>query len=201
MSDYQRAIRVAEATLPTGHGDFGVVAYREPATGKEHAALVRGHVRGERGVLCRIHSECLTGDVLGSRRCDCGGQLDEAMARMQAEGRGVLLYLRQEGRGIGLAEKVRAYALQDQGDDTVDANLKLGHPVDARTYDAARDILLDLGVQSVRLLTNNPEKVRQLERLGVEVLERVPHETVPHDHNRGYLAAKKRRMGHLLERL
>lgn len=194
------AVRGAEADLPTQHGAFRVVAYRDIQTGREHAAIVKGDVAGD-GVLCRIHSECLTGDLFGSLRCDCGPQLRDALDLIEAEGRGLVLYLRQEGRGIGLIDKIAAYELQEQGLDTVEANLRLGHPEDARTYEAARDMLRDLGVRSVRLLTNNPAKAEALEALGFDVAERVPHEAAVHDHNRAYLRTKKERMGHTLERV
>ena len=157
-----------------------------------------GDVAGE-GVLVRIHSECFTGDVLGSRRCDCGEQLHLAMERIAAEGRGVVVYLRQEGRGIGLLDKLKAYNLQDQGYDTVEANLILGHQADEREYDVGVAILRDLGVQSVRLLTNNPEKIEALERLGMPVVERVPVVASVHEENRRYLETKARRMRHLLD--
>ena len=194
------AVRGAEAALPTKHGDFRVVAYRDIQTGKEHAAVIKGDVAAE-GVLCRIHSECLTGDLFGSLRCDCGPQLEDAMAAIEAEGRGLVLYLRQEGRGIGLIDKIAAYELQEQGLDTVEANLRLGHPEDARSYEAARDMLRDLGVRSIRLLTNNPAKAEALEGLGFPVVQRVSHEAAVHDHNRKYLRTKKERMGHTLERV
>ncbi len=195
------AVRAAEAALPSAFGDFRIVVYRDVPTGKEHAAIVRGDVRGGSGVLVRIHSECLTGDIFGSLRCDCGPQLAEAMDRIESEGVGLVLYLRQEGRDIGLTDKVRAYELQEQGMDTVEANIQLGHPVDARTYDAARDMLADLGVDSIRLLTNNPDKVGKLQALGVEVVERLAHEVPPQDANAEYLRTKKERMGHLLDRV
>ncbi len=195
------AVRGAEATLPTEHGDFRIVAYRDIQTGREHAAIVKGDLNGAKAVLCRIHSECLTGDVLGSLRCDCGPQLDDAMASIESEGVGLILYLRQEGRGIGLIDKIAAYELQEQGLDTVEANLRLGQPEDARTYDAALDMLRDLGVESIRLLTNNPAKVDALESLGFEITERVAHEINPQEHNRDYLRTKKERMGHTLERV
>lgn len=194
------AVRGAAARLPTPWGVFQVVAYRDIRSGKEHAALVAGSVQGGRAVLARVHSECLTGEAFHSLRCDCGPQLEESLRRLAAEG-GVLLYLRQEGRDIGFIDKVAAYELQDQGLDTVDANLRLGHPIDGRTYDAARDMLRDLGVGSVRLLTNNPAKVEALRSFGIDVVERVPLEVEPQAANQGYLAAKKARMGHLLERV
>lgn len=202
MSAYAiAAVRGAAARLPTRFGDFQVVAYRDVATGKEHAAIVCGEVAGKQGVLTRVHSECLTGDIFGSLRCDCGPQLEEALERIAAEGCGMVLYLRQEGRGIGLIDKIAAYELQETGLDTVEANLRLGHPEDARTYDAARDILRDLDVQSLRLLTNNPDKVDALRELGFAIVERVPHEMEPSKHNVDYLRTKKQRMGHTLDRV
>ncbi|RKQ84606.1 GTP cyclohydrolase II [Brockia lithotrophica] len=195
--------------LPSEYGAFRAVAYREPGaalsaagncTAREHLALWKGDISSDRPILVRVHSECLTGDVFGSYRCDCGPQLEAALARIEAEG-GVLVYLRQEGRGIGLYEKLRAYALQERGFDTVDANLVLGHPVDARDYDVAAAILFDLGVRRVRLLTNNPDKVEALRQYGVEVVERVPLEIPPREENRRYLEAKKHRLGHLLSHL
>jgi 3,4-dihydroxy 2-butanone 4-phosphate synthase/GTP cyclohydrolase II len=194
------AVRAAAAKLPTRIGDFRILVYRDIPTGKEHAAIVKGDVKGQKGVLVRIHSECLTGDIFSSLRCDCGPQLQEALRMIEAEAKGVILYLRQEGRDIGLTNKILAYELQEQGLDTAEANLQLGHPVDARTYDAARDILSDLGVKSVRLLTNNPHKVEALEDFGFKVLERIPLEISPTDDNRSYLATKKR-LGHLLEKV
>jgi 3,4-dihydroxy 2-butanone 4-phosphate synthase/GTP cyclohydrolase II len=191
--------RVAETRLPTAHGDFTAYGYRITVDGSEHLALVHGDVSGDEPVLTRVHSECLTGDVLGSRRCDCGPQLDEALERIVEEGRGVLVYLRgHEGRGIGLVAKLQAYQLQDGGRDTVDANLELGLPADARHYGAATQILRDLGVTRVRLLTNNPDKVTNLEDYGVRVAERVPLTTRPNDHNLQYLLTKRDRMGHHL---
>ncbi len=190
-------VRAAQATLPTRHGDFAVIAYRDIPSGKEHAAIVKGDVSGS-DVLSRIHSECLTGDILGSLRCDCGPQLDRALAAIEAEGRGVVLYLRQEGRDIGFINKIKAYALQDDGHDTVDANLELGHPADARTYTSAADMLRDLGVTSVRLLTNNPAKVQALEDEGIQVVNRVPLAVGATEANQDYLATKRDRMGHAL---
>jgi 3,4-dihydroxy 2-butanone 4-phosphate synthase / GTP cyclohydrolase II len=189
--------RAAETRLPTSHGEFRLMAY--PSGGQPHLALVMGDPPAGPPPLVRIHSECLTGDILGSRRCDCGPQLDSALAKISAEGRGILIYLRQEGRGIGLMEKLRAYGLQDAGLDTVDANLALGHPVDARDYGIAGAILHDLGLTEVRLLTNNPAKVLGLEGAGIRVVERTPL-VVPVDPlTQPYLDAKRDRMGHLLE--
>ncbi|HLF16624.1 MAG TPA: GTP cyclohydrolase II [Candidatus Thermoplasmatota archaeon] len=199
----RNAVRAAAARLPTRHGEFRVVVYRDVPTGKEHAAIVKGDVAegGGKRILCRIHSECLTGDIFRSLRCDCGPQLEESMRRIEKEGRGLVLYLRQEGRDIGLTSKILAYELQEQGLDTVEANLQLGHPVDARSYDAARDILEDLGVTSLRLLTNNPAKVEALERLGFPVVERIPLEVPATPFNRAYLEAKRDKMGHLLDKV
>jgi 3,4-dihydroxy 2-butanone 4-phosphate synthase / GTP cyclohydrolase II len=191
--------RVAETRLPTRHGDFTAYGYRITVDESEHIALVYGDVSGPEPVLTRVHSECLTGDVFGSSRCDCGPQLDEAMDRIVAEGRGVVVYLRgHEGRGIGLVAKLQAYQLQDGGRDTVDANLDLGLPADARHYGAATQILKDLGVTTVRLLTNNPDKVTDLEEYGITVAERVPLTPRPNDHNLAYLLTKRDRMGHVL---
>jgi len=192
------AVRIAEARLPTRFGSFLLRAYAS-ADGTEHVALVHGKVSGRRDVLARIHSECLTGDVFGSARCDCGAQLEAAIRRIADEGRGVLVYLRRhEGRGVGLRDKLRAYELQDRGRDTVDANLELGLPVDARTYEAGAAILHDLGVRSVRLMTNNPAKVHALNRLGLRVTCRIPTLTVPTPENADYLRCKELRLGQLL---
>lgn len=191
--------RVAETRLPTRHGDFTAYGYRITVDGSEHLALVHGDISGDEPVLTRVHSECLTGDVFGSHRCDCGPQLDEALERIVTEGRGVVVYLRgHEGRGIGLVAKLQAYQLQDGGRDTVDANLDLGLPADARHYGAATQVLRDLGVTSVRLLTNNPEKVSSLEDYGIGVAERVPLTPHPNGHNLAYLITKRDRMGHVL---
>ncbi|MCW2796313.1 bifunctional 3,4-dihydroxy-2-butanone-4-phosphate synthase/GTP cyclohydrolase II [Nocardioides sp.] len=191
--------RVAETRLPTRHGDFTAYGYRITVDGSEHIALVHGDVSGEAPVLTRVHSECLTGDVFGSSRCDCGPQLDEALERIVKEGRGVVIYLRgHEGRGIGLVAKLQAYQLQDGGRDTVDANLDLGLPADARHYGTATQILRDLHVRTVRLLTNNPDKVSNLEDFGIPVAERVPLTPHPNDHNLAYLLTKRDRMGHVL---
>jgi 3,4-dihydroxy 2-butanone 4-phosphate synthase / GTP cyclohydrolase II len=200
---YERhVLRVAETRLPTAHGRFAAYGYRITIDGSEHVALVHGDLTGDEPVLTRVHSECLTGDVFGSSRCDCGPQLDEALDRIVQEGRGVVVYLRgHEGRGIGLVAKLQAYQLQDGGRDTVDANLDLGLPADARHYGAATQILRDLGVRSVRLLTNNPDKVTSLTEYGVPVVERVPLAVRPNDHNLGYLLTKRDRMGHQLSGL
>ena len=198
-------LRLAETRLPTAHGDFTAYGYRITIDDSEHTALVYGdpeRLRDGTPVLTRVHSECLTGDVFGSRRCDCGPQLDEALERIVTEGRGVVVYLRgHEGRGIGLLAKLQAYQLQDGGRDTVDANLDLGLPADARHYGAATQILRDLGVGSVRLLTNNPAKTTSLEDYGITVSERVPLTPRPNDHNLAYLLTKRDRMGHDLPNL
>ncbi len=187
------------ARIPTDMGEFQLNLYITNQDSKEHLALVMGEVRDQSDVLVRVHSECFTGDVLGSRRCDCGEQLQHYMQMIAATGAGVLIYLRQEGRGIGLMDKLRAYNLQDQGYDTVDANLALGHQADERDYSVAAGILDDLGVRSIRLLTNNPVKIQHLQDLGVPVLERVPlHSTVNPD-NAQYLFTKALRMNHLLD--
>ena len=196
----RHVVREAETRLPTRHGEFTAIGYTITVDGSEHVALVHGDPAslGEDGpVLTRVHSECLTGDVFGSDRCDCGPQLDEAIERIVAEGRGVVVYLRgHEGRGIGLVAKLQAYQLQDGGRDTVDANLDLGLPADARHYGAATQILKDLGIEEVRLLTNNPDKVSSLEDYGIKVAERVPLTPHPNDHNLSYLLTKRDRMGH-----
>src|SRR3989441_4949189 len=189
----------ADALLPTRWGDFRISVFRFDGT--EVVALSRGEIEGGEPVLVRLHSECLTGDLLGSLRCDCGDQLHSALARIGSAERGALLYLDHEGRGIGLFNKVRAYGLQDRGLDTVDANLQLGLPVDARDYSAAASALHELGVRSVRLITNNPAKILGLEMHGVAVIERIPIETLPNAVNAPYLRAKASRMGHLLEGL
>ena len=189
--------RLARANLPTRFGTFEVFVY-DSAERKEHVALTLGAVDDGEPVLVRVHSECLTGDIFGSSRCDCGEQLEHSLRFLREQGRGVLLYLRQEGRGIGLANKISAYALQEQGLDTVEANLALGLPEDGRDYRVAAEILLDLGVRRARLLTNNPAKVEGLERHGVEVVERLPLRTSPNPSNLGYLRTKREKMGHLL---
>jgi GTP cyclohydrolase II len=190
------ARRVAQASLPTRYGTFEMFVYETPEQ-KEHAALTLGMIDDGGPVLVRAHSECLTGDVFASSRCDCGEQLDDSLRFLQEQGRGILLYLRQEGRGIGLANKISAYALQEQGLDTVDANLALGLPEDMRDYRVAAEMLLDLGVWRARLITNNPAKIEGLERYGVEVVERIPLGISPNPSNVGYLRAKREKMGHL----
>jgi 3,4-dihydroxy 2-butanone 4-phosphate synthase/GTP cyclohydrolase II len=194
--------RVVETRLPNAHGDWRALGYQNSLDGTEHLALVYGDLGDGERVLVRVHSECLTGDVLGSLRCDCGAQLDAAMAAVAAEGRGIVLYLRgHEGRGIGLLSKLRAYHLQDSGADTVDANLELGLPADAREYSTGAQMLADLGVRSVRLLTNNPAKVRGLSGFGVEVAGRVPLPVTPNAENLRYLIAKRDRLGHEIDGL
>lgn len=192
--------REAEADLPSRYGKFHAVAYRDLLTDDVHMALVKGVVpRPDGPTLVRLHSECLTGDVLGSLRCDCGDQLHDALTRIEANGSGILLYLRQEGRGIGLGAKIRAYALQEQGRDTVEANLELGYPADARDYGVAGQILADLGVHKIALLTNNPDKLRALTDLGIEIVERVPLEETPASaYEAQYLATKRDKLGHFL---
>jgi GTP cyclohydrolase II len=189
--------RYADAEIPTKHGPFRVVVYRIGQ--EEHVAVVRGDVAGVEGVLTRIHSECMTGEVLGSLKCDCRDQLDKALEAIAEVGVGVVVYLRQEGRGIGLGNKIRAYALQAEGKDTVEANLALGFAPDLRSYEEAAAILGDLGVSSVALMTNNPQKLQGLEQAGVKVVEHVPHWIEGHEHNRDYLAVKRAKMGHLAE--
>jgi 3,4-dihydroxy 2-butanone 4-phosphate synthase/GTP cyclohydrolase II len=194
--------RVAEARIPTEWGDFTCYAYESVLDGEQHLAMVRGAVQGEDDVLVRVHSECLTGDVFGSLRCDCGPQLDESLRLIAEEGMGVVVYLRgHEGRGIGIGHKLRAYALQEQGHDTVDANLALGMPVDSREYGIGSQILVDLGITTMRTLTNNPSKYGGLEGFGLEITERVPLLTRPNPENIAYLRTKRERMGHLLEGL
>ena len=193
--------RVAEARLPTRYGKFTAVSYRSTVDPDEHVALVRGKVDSQEPVLVRVHSECLTGDVFGSLRCDCGDQARLAMEAIDREGSGVFLYMRQEGRGIGIHNKLKAYSLQDNGMDTVDANISLGLPVDLRHYGVGAQILVDLGVRKLRLLTNNPRKVVGLESHGLELVERVSIEAQATNENRRYLTAKRERLGHILKAL
>jgi len=186
----------ADARLPTSQGDFRIRVFHEETTNLDHVALTLGDMRGPDPVLVRVHSECLTGDAFGSLRCDCGPQLDTALARIQEVGWGCLVYLRQEGRGIGLHAKIQAYNLQDQGADTLDANLLLGHPADARDYRIAAEILREVGINRVCLLTNNPDKTLQLQSLDIDVIESMPLVTGVSDDNREYLITKAERMGH-----
>ena len=191
--------QVADVDFPSKYGHFRIKAYESTLDGKCHLAVVKGDVHGKKNVMVRVHSECLTGDALGSMRCDCGDQLATALRRVEAEGEGVVLYMRQEGRGIGLANKMRAYALQDQGKDTVEANVLLGFAPDLRDYGIGAQILADLGLTSIRLLTNNPAKRAGLEGYGLSIVERLPLEIHSNPYNHHYLEVKKNKMGHLLE--
>ena len=202
LQDYCRihekhVIREAKAKLPTDYGDFDIYGYVNDITGENHIALLKGDIGDGENVLCRVHSECMTGDVFGSKRCDCGQQLHKAMELIQQEGRGVILYMRQEGRGIGLINKLKTYVLQEQGCDTVEANIKLGFQPDLREYWIGAQILRDLGVKSLRLMTNNPNKVYGLDGFGLRVAERVPIEVEPQQYDRFYLQTKKDKMGHI----
>jgi len=190
--------RMTSVRLPTAYGEFTAVAFRETLTGKHHVALVKGEVEGRENVLVRVHSECLTGDVFHSLRCDCGEQLEQALARIGDEERGVLLYMAQEGRGIGLLNKLKAYELQENGLDTVEANLELGFPADGREYGIGSQILHDLGLTTIRILTNNPKKITGIEAFGLKVVEQVPIEVAPNAENRGYLETKRSKLGHRL---
>jgi len=202
LQDYCRihekhVIREAKAKLPTDYGDFDIYGYVNDITGENHIALLKGDIGDGENVLCRVHSECMTGDVFGSKRCDCGQQLHKAMELIQQEGRGVVLYMRQEGRGIGLINKLKTYVLQEQGCDTVEANIKLGFQPDLREYWIGAQILRDLGIKSLRLMTNNPNKVYGLDGFGLRVSERVPIEVEPQQYDRFYLQTKKDKMGHI----
>lgn len=191
--------REVEVRMPTDYGEFRAVAYTNDVDNKEHVALVKGEINGDEPVLVRVHSECLTGDVFHSHRCDCGPQFEAALRQIEEAGRGVLLYMRQEGRGIGLINKLKAYKLQEQGFDTVDANLKLGFPADLRDYGIGAQILKDLGVRQIRLMTNNPRKIKGLEGYGLEVVERVPIQMKENEDNTKYLHTKQVKLGHLLK--
>lgn len=204
LIDYRRrhekmVERVSEVHLPTKFGTFKATGYRETLTGQEHLALTMGDINGETPVLTRVHSECLTGDVFGSERCDCGEQLDEAMRKIAAEGRGILLYMRQEGRGIGLINKLKAYHLQDNGMDTVQANEALGFKADLRDYGIGAEMLADLGARELRLMTNNPKKISGIFGFGLKVVERIPIQMTTNENNHFYLETKKFKMGHMLQ--
>ena len=203
LQDYCRrhdrhVVQEASARLPTRFGDFRICGYVNDLTGEHHVALVKGELGDGENVLCRVHSECLTGDVFGSRRCDCGQQLAAALQQIEQEGRGVLLHMRQEGRGIGLINKLKAYELQEKGLDTVDANIRLGFAPDLREYWIGAQILRDLGVRTMRLLTNNPDKIYQLSDFGLEIVQRVPIQMEADPADLFYLRTKQQRMGHLL---
>ena len=190
--------RVADARLPTEMGEFRIIGFRSLTSTEEFVALVKGDLRADRSTLVRIHSQCMTGDVFGSLKCDCGRQLEAAMKLIEQEGHGVIVYQQQEGRGIGIINKIRAYALQDEGADTIEANERLGFAADMRRYDQCAEILVELGLRSVRVMSDNPAKIQALRQAGLEVIERVRLEVEPHDFFAGYLKTKKEKMGHLV---
>ncbi len=189
---------VAIADLPSQFGEFQIAGFVSPCDGKEHAAIIKGDIVDKEGVVTRVHSECLTGDVMGSKRCDCRDQLQDSLKLIENEGTGVVLYLRQEGRNIGLTEKIKAYALQDEGLDTIDANIHLGYQPDERDYGIAANILNNLHIKSIKLLTNNPEKIKQLTDAGIKIIERLPIITEPTEFSKAYIETKAKRSGHLL---
>lgn len=189
---------VAIADLPSKFGDFQIAGFVSPCDGKEHTAIIKGDIVDKEGVVTRVHSECLTGDVMGSKRCDCRDQLQDSLKLIENEGTGVVLYLRQEGRNIGLTEKIKAYALQDEGFDTIDANIHLGYQPDERDYGIAANILNNLHIKSIKLLTNNPEKIKQLTDAGIKIVERLPIITEPTEFSKAYIETKAKRSGHLL---
>ena len=189
---------VAIADLPSKFGDFQIAGFVSPCDGKEHTAIIKGDIVDKEGVVTRVHSECLTGDVMGSKRCDCRDQLQDSLKLIENEGTGVVLYLRQEGRNIGLTEKIKAYALQDEGFDTIDANIHLGYQPDERDYGIAANILNNLHIMSIKLLTNNPEKIKQLTDAGIKIVERLPIITEPTEFSKAYIETKAKRSGHLL---
>ena len=190
--------RVADARLPTETGEFRIIGFRSLVSAEEFVVLVKGELRPNRATLVRIHSQCMTGDVFGSLKCDCGRQLDAAMKLIEQEGHGAIVYQQQEGRGIGIINKIRAYALQDEGADTIEANERLGFAADMRSYEQCAEILLELGLRSVRVMSDNPAKIRALRQAGLDVVERVRLEVEPHDFFAGYLKTKKEKMGHLV---